>query len=152
MKPPNDSPPLVQKIGATSIAEIEKLIEQLQETRNFLQSEADRIERETARYIKLTDSALVSVRFIFDTLAGWRQAGHPCANSSPRPKAGRTARRVAERSKRKAPLRSGREVDGVRHLKAPVSPFTPMHNAAFGSGRRGRRLGPKRSPASTYGR
>ncbi len=63
MEPPNDSPPLVQKIGATSIAEIEKLIEQLQETRNFLQSEADRI--------------LVSVRFIVDTLAGWRQAGHP---------------------------------------------------------------------------
>ena len=77
MEPPNDSPPLVQKIGATSIAEIEKLIEQLQETKNFLQSEADRIERETARYIKLTDSALVSVRFIVDTLAGWRQAGHP---------------------------------------------------------------------------
>jgi len=77
MEPPNDSPPLVQKIGATSIAEIEKLIEQLQETKNFLQSEADRIERETARYIKLTDSALVSVRIIFDTLAGWRQAGHP---------------------------------------------------------------------------
>jgi hypothetical protein len=33
----------------------------------------------------------------------------------------------------KAPLRAGLEVDGVRHLKSPVSPSNPMHNAAFGS-------------------
>src|SRR5262249_56000875 len=68
MEPPNDSPPLVQKIGATSIAEIEKLIEQLQETKNFLQSEADRIERETPRSINLTDTPLVPARFTFITL------------------------------------------------------------------------------------
>ena len=72
-----DIAPLIQKVGAISVAEIEKLIGELQETKDFLQSEADRIERETARYIKLTDSALASVRFIYDTLAGWRQAGHP---------------------------------------------------------------------------
>jgi hypothetical protein len=77
MEPPNDSAPLVQKIGATSIAEIEKLIGELQETRNFLESEGERIQQETARYIKLTQRALASVRIIFDTLAGWRQAGHP---------------------------------------------------------------------------
>jgi hypothetical protein len=28
----------------------------------------------------------------------------------------------------KAPLRAGLEVDGVRHLKSPVSPSNPMHN------------------------
>jgi hypothetical protein len=72
-----DSGPLIQKIGATSIAEIEKLIGELQETRNFLESEGERIQQETARYINLTQRALDSVKIIFDTLSGWRQAGHP---------------------------------------------------------------------------
>jgi hypothetical protein len=72
-----DIAPLIQKVGATSIAEIEKLIRQLQETKNFLQSETDRIERETARYMNLTQMASASVRIIFDTVSGWRQAGHP---------------------------------------------------------------------------
>src|SRR5262249_30268376 len=31
---------------------------------------------------------------------------------------------------KKSPGRAGLKVDGVRHLKAPVSPSTPMHNAA----------------------
>jgi hypothetical protein len=47
---------------------------ELQETKNFLQSEADRIERETARYMNLTQMASASVKIIFDTA---RQAGHP---------------------------------------------------------------------------
>ena len=72
-----DIAPLIRKVGATSIAEIEKLIGKLQETKNFLQSEADRIERETARYMNLTQMASASVKIIFDTVSGWRQAGHP---------------------------------------------------------------------------
>ena len=54
-----------------------KLIGELQETKNFLQSEADRIERETARSMNLTQMASASVKIIFDTVSGWRQAGHP---------------------------------------------------------------------------
>ena len=72
-----DIAPLIRKVGATSIAEIEKLIEELQETKNFLQSEEERIQRETARYINLTQMASASVKIIFDTVSGWRQAGHP---------------------------------------------------------------------------
>jgi len=72
-----DVAPLIRKAGATSIAEIEKLIGQLQETKNFLESEADRIERETARFMNLTQMASASVKIIFDTVSGWRQAGHP---------------------------------------------------------------------------
>ncbi len=72
-----DIAPLIRKVGATSIAEIEKLIGELQETKNFLQSEAERIERETARYMNLTQMASASVKIIFDTVSGWREAGHP---------------------------------------------------------------------------
>ena len=69
--------PLIQKVGAPSIAQIEKLIGELHEAKNLLESERERIQRETARYIKFTQMASASVRIISDTLSGWRQAGHP---------------------------------------------------------------------------
>src|SRR5262249_32543949 len=49
---------------------------------------------------------------------------------------GRASLRPRFREKPRLPKRTGLEVDGVRHLKSPVSPSTQMHNAAFGSGRR----------------
>jgi hypothetical protein len=48
---------LIEKIGATSIGEIEKLIGEMQEAKNFLQSEKERIQRETACYTKLAQTA-----------------------------------------------------------------------------------------------
>jgi hypothetical protein len=76
---------LVQKVGATSIAEIEKLIGELLEAKDFLQSERERVQRETERYTNLTQMASASVRIISDTVAGWREAGHPLRNQ---PKSG----------------------------------------------------------------
>jgi hypothetical protein len=52
-----DVAPLIQKVGAPSIAQIEKLIGELHEARNLLESERERIQRETARYIKFTQMA-----------------------------------------------------------------------------------------------
>ena len=72
--------PLVQKVGAISIAEIEKLIGELQEAKDFLQSEGERVQRETERYTNLTQMASASVKIISDTVAGWREAGHPLRN------------------------------------------------------------------------
>jgi hypothetical protein len=77
-----DIAPLIQKVGATSIAEIEKLMGELQEVKNFLQSEGERIQRETAHYTNLTQLASSSVKIIFDTVSGWREAGHPIRNQS----------------------------------------------------------------------
>jgi hypothetical protein len=72
-----DVRPLIQNLGALSIAQIEKLIGELHEARNFLESERERIQRETARYINFTHIASASVKIISDTLSGWHQAGHP---------------------------------------------------------------------------
>jgi len=72
-----DIAPLIQKVGATSIAEIEKLIGELQQAKHFLQTEGERIQRETVRYIKFAQLASASVKIIFDTVSGWRQEGHP---------------------------------------------------------------------------
>jgi hypothetical protein len=68
--------PLIEKIGASSIAEIERLVGELQEAKNFLQSEGKRIQREIARYTNLAQAASASVETIFDALRVWREAGH----------------------------------------------------------------------------
>jgi len=71
---------LVQNIGAAPIAEIEKMIEALQGAKDFLQSEGERVQRETEQYTNLTQMASASVKIISDTVAGWREAGHPLRN------------------------------------------------------------------------
>ena len=69
--------PLIEEVGATSIPEIEKLMGELQEAKNFLQSERERIQRETARYINLTQVASAAIKLISDTVSQWCEAGHP---------------------------------------------------------------------------
>ena len=63
---------LVQQVGTTSIAEIEKMIGELQEAKDFLQSEGERVQRETEHYTTLTQMASASVKIISDTVAKWR--------------------------------------------------------------------------------
>jgi hypothetical protein len=60
--------PVIQKIGSPSIAQIERLIGELQQVKNLLASERERIERETIRYIKFAQMVSDSVKFIFNTL------------------------------------------------------------------------------------
>jgi hypothetical protein len=50
--------------GAASIAEIEKLIEELQVARDYLREEGERVQRLTARYAHLTRTASASVKMI----------------------------------------------------------------------------------------
>ena len=64
--------PLVQKIEAGSIAEIEKVIGEMQEAKNFLQTEWERIQRETARYM----SSLRQLR------PRWKSSLRPCADGA----------------------------------------------------------------------
>jgi multidrug resistance efflux pump len=66
--------PLVQKVGATTIVEIDNLISELQAARNYLKSEADRIQRELTRYTQLSDTASASVKTITQSLGQWRNA------------------------------------------------------------------------------
>jgi hypothetical protein len=68
--------PLIQQIGDTSIAEIDRLITDLQEAKSYLQSEGERIERETVRYTNLTQMASFTAKIIFDAISQW----HPASN------------------------------------------------------------------------
>jgi hypothetical protein len=72
------SPPLApsfQSAGATTIDAIERLIVELQETREYLKNEGDRIARATERYEKMTQNAAASVEIISDTIHRWRKSG-----------------------------------------------------------------------------
>ena len=74
--------PIIQKLGATSIADIDNLVSELQEARDYLQSEGERIRAETVRYISLTGAASASVKIIFDAVWAWRTADHSAHNQS----------------------------------------------------------------------
>jgi hypothetical protein len=64
---------LIDKVSATSIAEIEKLISDLQAVRDYLKVEGDRIQQEMARYAHLSDTASASVKIITEKLGQWRK-------------------------------------------------------------------------------
>jgi hypothetical protein len=66
--------PLIQKVGAASIAEIDRLIAELQEAKSYLLSEGERIEKEMVRYANLTQMALASAMIIFDAVSQWHPA------------------------------------------------------------------------------
>ena len=72
-----DVRPLIQNLDSSSIAQIEKLIGELHEARNLLESERERIERETARYIKFTQIASASVKIISDPFPNGTRRGTP---------------------------------------------------------------------------
>ena len=51
-------------LGATSIADVEKLVEELLTARDYLQSEGERVRLLNARYGRMAKSASASVNFI----------------------------------------------------------------------------------------
>jgi hypothetical protein len=57
--------------GATSIADIEKLIAELQTARDYLKAEGDRVRRLTNRYAHLAQTASASVKIIAESLGKW---------------------------------------------------------------------------------
>src|SRR5262249_33142451 len=65
---------LIQQLAATSIAEIDRLITELQKAKNHLQSEGERVEREMIRYTKLTQMASFTAKIIFDAISQWHPA------------------------------------------------------------------------------
>src|SRR5215471_12458821 len=67
---------------APLVQQIEKMIGELQEAKDFLQSEGERVQRGTEQYTTLTQMASASVKIISDTVAKWREAGHPLRNHS----------------------------------------------------------------------
>jgi hypothetical protein len=72
-EPNSEIAALVNKVGAPSIAEIEKLIGDLQAARSYLQVEGERIQQELSRYAHLSNTASASVKVITQSLGQWRK-------------------------------------------------------------------------------
>jgi len=70
----NDAASLVQRAGTESVAEIERLIGQMQDVRQFLVSESERVQAEVTRLVDLSRSALAAVELIRGSVEQWRRA------------------------------------------------------------------------------
>jgi hypothetical protein len=73
--------------GATSIADIDKLIGELQAARDYLQAEGERVRRLIDRYAQLAQTASASTKIIADSIGEWhnpeRLSPAPSLSSSP---------------------------------------------------------------------
>jgi hypothetical protein len=63
---------LINRVAGTSNLEIDNLIDQLKDMREFLNSESARISQEIAGYTQASQSARSQVEAISDQLAQWR--------------------------------------------------------------------------------
>ena len=66
----------IEKVRAMSVAEIDRLTAELQDAKNYLLLERERIERETVRYANLTLMASATTKIISDAVSQW----HPASN------------------------------------------------------------------------
>src|SRR5262245_29277275 len=74
-QPENESEPVasniyssLQRVSATSVQEIDKLITELESSRDMLESEAARVQREILEYSTLSQAALQSTKIITESL------------------------------------------------------------------------------------
>jgi valyl-tRNA synthetase len=63
---------LIQRVAGNSTVEIENLIDQLRDMREYLQTEGARVSHEISSYAQASQSARSQVESISDQLAQWR--------------------------------------------------------------------------------
>ncbi len=66
---------LVQRVAGTSVQEVERLINELQQLRELLHQEGTRVQREIAEYAHLSQSAMQSTKIIAESLSQWKGDG-----------------------------------------------------------------------------
>ena len=72
---------LIQRVAGTSLAEIEKLISELESLRHLLHAEGQRVQREISGYAQLSQAAMKSTRMISDNVTQWKRAADGLRNS-----------------------------------------------------------------------
>src|SRR5262245_18243960 len=73
----------IQKVETTSIAEIDRLLAELEDAKNHLQSEEKRIEQEVARYTNLTQMTSLTAKIISDAVSRWHPAHNQQKSNAP---------------------------------------------------------------------
>ena len=72
----------VLAVGATSVADLDNLIKQLQDARDYLQAESERVRLANERYAHLARAASASAKIITDSMGQWRNSS-PALSPSP---------------------------------------------------------------------
>jgi hypothetical protein len=64
-----DATSIIQRVSGLTIGELDKTIQELQKVRGFLLSEEERMRREMADYLKLTQAAISSTKAMAESIA-----------------------------------------------------------------------------------
>jgi hypothetical protein len=65
---------VIGRVSAASVKEIEKLVAELENLRDFVQSESQRVQREITDYAQLTQSATSSTKIMLESVGKWKAA------------------------------------------------------------------------------
>jgi len=92
---------LIQRVAGGSLAEIDRLVNELDSLRDMLHCEGQRVQREIAGYAQLSQTAMKSTRIIAENMAQWRKSLHlpgdeATAESHDQPAGGETHPQAAE--------------------------------------------------------
>ena len=63
---------LLDRVSGSSVGEIDRLIVDLRNVRDFLQTEGERVQREIASYAQLSTVAMTSVKIIAESMSQWK--------------------------------------------------------------------------------
>ena len=63
---------LLDRVSGSSVGEIDALIADLRNVRDFLHSEGERVQREIASYAQLSQVAMTSVKIIAESMTQWK--------------------------------------------------------------------------------
>jgi hypothetical protein len=63
---------LLDRVSGSSVSEIDSLITDLRNVRDFLQTEGERVQREIQSYAQLSTVAMTSVKIIAESMAQWK--------------------------------------------------------------------------------
>ena len=82
--PQADISTLLQRVGGSSVSEIDRLVSELHTLRELLQREAARVQREITGYAHLSQSVILATKIISESLATWKKKTRGPADSGAR--------------------------------------------------------------------
>ena len=68
---------LLDRVSGSSVSEIDSLIADLSNVRDFLQTEGERVQREITSYAQLSQVAMTSVKIIAESMTQWKSQVSP---------------------------------------------------------------------------
>jgi hypothetical protein len=71
---------LIQRVAGTSLSEIEHLMSELEQLRDLLHAEGQRVQREISGYAQLSQAAMKSTRLIADNVQQWKRTADGLRN------------------------------------------------------------------------